>query len=174
MQSLVLDVMADLHADRVIQLLGFREFLPNPSIVQVLAPALCTGLPAICSNALFLIVGKANNWNESRVEVYSSRTPAGTSVRNMVHFAQLFRSKGLQQYDWGCGLFSCENMNKYGQKTPPVYNLSAFTVKTALYHSDQDDLANPADVEILKAALPAGVVVQDYHVSLQFNHLDYT
>ena len=42
----------------------------------------------------------------------------GTSVKNMVHWAQELRKDRYGKYDYGCGVIECENEIHYGQKTP--------------------------------------------------------
>lgn len=40
-------------------------------------------------------------------------------------------------------------MAKYGTEQPPEYDLSKCAVKTAVFHGDVDDLADPEDVKWL-------------------------
>jgi len=56
--------------------------------------------------------------------VYVSHTPAGTSVKNIVHFAQLHNAKKFQMYDYGDAE---KNKQHYGQViTDTSYWISAF------------------------------------------------
>jgi len=43
----------------------------------------------ICENILTFLCGPTQSLNNTRMPVYLTHTPAGTSVKNMVHFAQL-------------------------------------------------------------------------------------
>lgn len=43
----------------------------------------------ICENILTFLCGPTQSLNNTRMAVYLTHTPAGTSVKNMVHFAQL-------------------------------------------------------------------------------------
>ena len=43
----------------------------------------------MCKNAVFEICGPSVSVNVSRIPVYLKHFPAGTSVKNMVHFGQL-------------------------------------------------------------------------------------
>ncbi len=43
----------------------------------------------ICKNVLYEVCGPSISLNLSRIPVYLKHFPAGTSVKNMVHFAQL-------------------------------------------------------------------------------------
>lgn len=171
--SIVLSLLADLDVDKLFQLLGVHEFLPNSEILKLLDPAICGLLPTGCDVIMFLLCGPSNNLNASRLDVYVSETPAGTSAQDMSHWAQGVRSEVYQHYDWGCGLFSCENEKKYGQKTPPGYALGNVTVPTALYFGDKDALADPQDVQQLIDDLPKSTLIS----ATQWKgaaHLDFT
>lgn len=53
-------------------------------------------LDRLCAEIFFLLDGFGdNNINVTRVPVYFSHFPAGTSALNMVHFAQVLRSEAL-------------------------------------------------------------------------------
>jgi hypothetical protein len=54
------------------------------------------------------------------------------SAITKLHFAGVFG-----QFDFG----EKKNMEKYGQSTPPQYNLSLVTSPVALYYSDNDRLS---------------------------------
>ena len=50
--------------------------------------------------------------------IYKLEAPAGTSTKNLVHFAQMVINKNFQMYDYGA-----DNMAHYNQSTAPVYNI---------------------------------------------------
>lgn len=51
---------------------------------------LCSRQPALCLNLLTAIAGyNPGNLDAGRLPVYLAHTPAGTSVQNMVHWAQV-------------------------------------------------------------------------------------
>jgi len=147
---------------------GFREFLPDATILQRLAPDICDWFEYGCEDFLFLIVGSSNNLNQTRIPVYISETPAGTSVKNMAHWAQMVRANLFEMYDYGS---ASANMAIYGQSTPPQYDLTKVSVPCALYHGGTDILADPTDVNVLLQTLPM-IVRSSYQP--QFAHLDYT
>lgn len=113
-KSALLRIMADLDVQVLFELFGVRDFLPDNSILQKLAPGLCELIPWGCDDFLFLIVGPSNNLNTTRVPVYVSETPAGTSTRNMVHWIQGVKTDAFQKYDYGCNWLSCPNKKHYG------------------------------------------------------------
>ena len=55
--------------------------------------------------------------------VYMAHQPTSTAGKNLVHFDQLFKSNKFQKYDYGPVL----NLAKYGQATPPEYDLTKIT-----------------------------------------------
>jgi len=166
----ILTLLGHLDLDLVMALFGFREFLPDATILQKIAPDICEWVKLGCEDFLFLIAGGSNNLNETRVEVYVSETPAGTSVKNMVHWGQGVRSEVFQMYDYGS---LRENIAHYGQPTPPKYDLGNFKIPCALYYGSNDILADPQDVVTLLSDLPKEYIKRS---SLQptFAHLDYT
>lgn len=105
--------------------------------------------------------------NSSRVAVYTTHSPAGSSVKDLVHFSQLVVSGLMQKYDFGS---PAENQAHYNQSIPPVYDLRLIKTPVALYSSSNDWLADPEDVKFIRANLPN--IVDDYEVD-SWNHLDF-
>jgi len=169
-RSLLLTLLAELDVINLISFFGFNEFLPDATILQKLAPGICKWVPWGCEDILFLLVGSSDNLNSSRIQVYVSETPAGTSVKNIMHWAQSVKNDGFRMYDYGCGLFNCPNRDHYGQNEPPTYNLTAVTVPTALFYGNRDSLADLKDVAKLLKALP-NIVYDSLEPS--YAHLDY-
>jgi len=64
------------------------EFLPYGNI-ELLAPTFCRFGPALCNAFLRTLCGPSSNLNETRLQVYVSETPAGTSIYNIDHWAQV-------------------------------------------------------------------------------------
>ncbi|KAJ7387687.1 hypothetical protein OS493_001027 [Desmophyllum pertusum] len=93
--------------------------------------------------------------------------PAGTSVRNIIHFAQMTLSNKFQMYNFGS---AWKNREHYGQDTPPLYNVSAMTVPVALYWAQNDWLADPQDVRALLPLLPNKLY--DKYIE-NWDHLDF-
>lgn len=80
---------------------GLKEFLGRPGELEKLDPAFCDVVGKLCDSVLNLICGPSRNLNTSRIGVYVSETPAGTSVKNMVHWAQGIRRPVFQKYNYG-------------------------------------------------------------------------
>ena len=73
--------------------LGIHEFLPSNNFLEFVAQAVC-GHSHIsekaCGNIVFLIAGfDTSNLNSTRLPVYLSHLPAGTSTKDFFHFVQV-------------------------------------------------------------------------------------
>ena len=95
-----------------------------------------------------------------------THTPAGTSVKNVLHFTQLIQSDQFQMYNYGAE----ENMKRYNQTTAPLYDLTRVNVPVALYWGYNDWLADPIDVKYLQHNLPN--IVDDLGI-VDYDHLDF-
>lgn len=86
--SKLLHTLANLDVDRWLELLGVKDFLPSTASLKRLGLH-CEATPAACADALSWIMGKSGQLNVSRIAVYLTEEPAGTSVQNMGHWAQV-------------------------------------------------------------------------------------
>jgi lysosomal acid lipase/cholesteryl ester hydrolase len=168
-KSPLFSVMADLGAAEWLTIFGVKKFLASNSAISKIAPGLCKTVPHGCDDAIFLFCGPTTHLNETRLQVYVSETPAGTSVRNMQHWSQLCKHNVFQHYDYGS---KKTNMQHYNQSTPPAYKLADVTVPTALFTGGQDALADPKDVAQLIQALPSSTVIAHLDVP-SYAHLDF-
>jgi len=149
-------------------LIGKHEFLPNSKLIDMWTRVTCeTSLKFICTNSLFLMAGfDINNLNVTRIPVYFTHTPAGTSVRNLMHFAQGISSGIWRHYDFGY----IGNRVVYGQWTPPAFDPKKVKLPVHAYWGGRDTLANPVDAAWLLEQLP-NVVESVYDPSK--DHLSY-
>ncbi|CAG0903535.1 unnamed protein product [Darwinula stevensoni] len=110
-------------------------------------------------------------------EEHAVLRPKGTSRVRLVkgrhtHVPLLGKenAKKFQHFDWG----RAKNMQFYGQKEPPEYDLSKVVTPTFLYWGKNDWLANPTDVEWLSNRLPASSLIGCYPANFSaWNHLDF-
>ncbi|GFR80953.1 lipase [Elysia marginata] len=103
---------------------------------------------------------------KSRSDVYLSHVPAGASALTLMQWVQGVKSGQFQHFDYG----EQENLVKYGQKTPPLYNPRKVKVPVAIFRGGRDWLADTSDVEWL---LPQLNVTHDIYVPF-YQHLDMT
>lgn len=152
------------------KIFGKRDFLPSKLILNWLSDEACNN-PTIdklvCENIIFIAAGPSKFMNASRVAVYTTHSPAGTSTKNMIHFSQLVIAGKFQMYDFGSAQ---DNMAHYNQPQPPLYDLTKVKTPVALYWAQEDWLADPTDVNFLRKSLPN--IVDDYGKS-DWNHLDF-
>jgi len=158
----------------IAKMIGMNEFLPNGSFLTRLASMLCTGnwlSEKLCTNVLFLITGyDSEQLNTTMLPTIMENIPAGSSTKQLLHYGQLVvagRSR-FRMYDYGW----ISNMFKYKQLTPPDYDLNKVTVPVHLVYGENDLLAVPTAVSVLKNRLRN--VAQIFRVPFdKFNHMDF-
>ncbi|XP_072827660.1 lipase member J isoform X7 [Vicugna pacos] len=92
------------------------------------------------------LIKMAYNWKsviKSRMDVYMSQNPAGTSVQNMLHWSQT---------------------------TSPLYNVANMNVSTATWSGESDLLADPEDVKILLPEIRNHIY---HKTISYYNHIDF-
>merc|ERR1712142_81467 len=151
----------------VSEVLSIREFMPNVAAVKEIADKGCPMYEELCDEVLFLIAGyNKKDLNQTRTPVYLTHTPAGTSMKNMIHFSQLVQEGEFQKYDYG--FFG--NMYMYKSWSPPKYDLTKVNLPVVLISGTHDWLADPKDVDWLRSQLPQ--VISHKNIT-EYNHLDF-
>ena len=146
-------------------------FLPSNNLMKFIAAQLCTSrVKWLCSKAVFMANGfSEEQLNMTRLGVYASGFPAGTSSKNMVHFAQAVRSHKFSMFDYGD-----DNMRVYGARQPPEYQLAKVSSRhIIIFLSKNDWLSSEKDTGILikKLKIP---VYKHYTIPVKtWNHLDF-
>ncbi|XP_049500902.1 gastric triacylglycerol lipase isoform X1 [Panthera pardus] len=150
--------------------IGFIAFSTNPKLAKkiktfyALAPVATVKYTKTLLNKLMLL---PSFLFKSRLDVYLSHNPAGTSVQNVLHWSQAVKSGKFQAFDWGSPV---QNMIHFHQPTPPYYNLTDMHVPIAVWNGGNDLLADPEDVDLLLSKLPNLI----YHRKIPpYNHLDF-
>ncbi|XP_037903760.1 lipase 1-like [Hermetia illucens] len=151
---------------------GVNEFSANDEVKSQSKILLCNDdslYQLACANDLFLIGGfDQAQLNYTMLPVINGHTPAGASVKQMLHYGQLARYKNFCQYDYGWYL----NFFQYFSYFPPCYDLKKITAPVILHHATNDWLAPSYDVNQLFEDLgnPRGKYLVPYP---EFNHFDF-
>ncbi|CAB3399078.1 unnamed protein product [Caenorhabditis bovis] len=156
----------------IYQVFGDGEFLTNNIFTKLLTDIMCdqSVQNPLCENFIFAVSGpNSNQFNMSRIGIYLAHNPAGTSSRNMLHFAQMVHSKRMERFDLGPE----NNLRFYKSAVPPEYDLRRINSSIHLFYSDSDWLAGSKDVEgflipmLKKTTLKSATKLKD------FNHNDF-
>jgi pimeloyl-ACP methyl ester carboxylesterase len=174
LRSQLLRILAQKPLNNILDHSGLHEFLPDSSGLDVLAPELCAVSPAVCHLFIDQLCGPSTSLNASRIAVYVSETPAGTSKKNIMHWAQAISSASFRKFDYDhVNRAIYGKSNRGGNPEPPRYNLSNFSIPTALFYGGNDYLSDAdTDVQqIIKEASP-GVIVHVQRIE-EYAHLDF-
>jgi lysosomal acid lipase/cholesteryl ester hydrolase len=169
-ESLLLAILGDLDVDGIIAIFGGKEFLMNSWLIHALSAA-CTAAGMDCDNMLAILCGGANMTNINSTQMYdlTNYDPGGTSVMNMVHWAQLVRNKNYAYHDWGAWNPQFYN----GSTTAPSYNLAGYAgPPAAIYWGGMDFLADPTDVSYITSTIPSQHIVVNQGMP-GYGHLDF-
>ncbi|CAI2353579.1 unnamed protein product [Caenorhabditis sp. 36 PRJEB53466] len=156
----------------VYQVFGDGEFLTNNIFTKLLTDIFCDQAVnnPLCENFIFAVSGpNSNQFNNSRIGIYLAHNPAGTSSRNMLHFAQMVKRKRMSRFDHGREM----NMKVYGSSFPPEYDIRRINSSIYLFYSDFDWLANPKDVEGFLIPLLPSKTLKKATKLRDFNHNDF-
>nr|XP_034993731.1 putative lysosomal acid lipase/cholesteryl ester hydrolase [Zootoca vivipara] len=152
------------------KMFGTKQFLAQGRTLKWCATYLCNRFPMdyLCSSAAFIMTGfNVLNFNVSRIDVYVSHFPAGTSIQNMLHWAQIVKAGKFKGFDWGS---EEANVAHHNQPTPPFYNVQRMTLPTAVWSGGNDWIADSKDVALLLPQIPNLV----YHKDIpEWEHLDF-
>uniref|UniRef100_F7E7P9 Lipase n=1 Tax=Monodelphis domestica TaxID=13616 RepID=F7E7P9_MONDO len=147
-----------------------KRILPHTKFNRFLGTKICSLqiFRWLCEKIfLDFISDDYRNLNMSRLDVFLSNLPGGTSIQNIVHWGQIVTSGHLQAFDWKKPAL---NMAHYNQVTPPLYNVTLMRTPTALWSGGTDVVADPTDVDSLLSILPNLV----YHKRIpHYTHLDF-
>ncbi|ODM97071.1 Lipase 3 [Orchesella cincta] len=156
----------------LLKMFGLHEFLPSNDFLELISQQICdenSPIQPICANFLFILCGfNPDQLDTSLLPVLLGHLPAGASVRTVVHYAQGVPSGEFRQYDFGTE----KNMEKYGQPTPPDYDLTKITAPIALYWGENDWMGAKADTLRIAELLPN--IQRMFRIQDElFNHLDF-
>ncbi|XP_044003507.1 lipase 3-like [Aphidius gifuensis] len=153
-------------------LIGQHEFAPTSEFLKRLSSIVCdeeAWSQPVCENIMFLIAGfGSDQTNRTLLPAVLGHVPAGASTRQVIHYAQLIKSKKFRQYDHGF----MGNMLSYGKRKPAAYNLKQITAPVVLHYSVNDWLSDVKDVNRLEKEL-GNCYAKIRNPNSKFSHLDY-
>ncbi|XP_011695877.1 PREDICTED: lipase 3-like [Wasmannia auropunctata] len=122
-----------------------------------------------CNCWFHLIAGfGSDQLDKSMLPLIFGHSPAGASVKQLIHFSQLILSGSFRKYDYG----TKANLILYGSTQPPKYTLERVKVPVAIFYSENDFITHRTDVQKLADNLPN--VIQTEKIAYEkFNHIDY-
>mmetsp|Transcript_2133 Transcript_2133/g.2435 ORF Transcript_2133/g.2435 Transcript_2133/m.2435 type:complete len:418 (-) Transcript_2133:81-1334(-) len=151
-----------------IRRLGIYEMFPAQYLENAVFSRVCKILPVVCDIFIQMISDEdAGLDNQKRISNFMGHYPAGTSLKSLDHFAQIVRAKKFQKYDYG----SEKNMEVYGQKTSPEYDLSKVKeTKIIQIYGSADLLADPQDSAWLNEQLGSNVI---HYEEYKLGHMSF-
>lgn len=149
--------------------LGQTKFIPNGMFPRQITEKYCKGVDLTCANPLLLLANGGREILDNNLkEKILAHVPAGGSAKTIIHYVQSVKSGFFQMFDYG----TINNIRKYGNSTPPLYDLRQVTLPLAFFTSPSDWLSTVSDVQTL---LPLLQHVNVHHVvkADDFDHLDF-
>uniref|UniRef100_A0A8C8SBQ9 AB hydrolase-1 domain-containing protein n=1 Tax=Pelusios castaneus TaxID=367368 RepID=A0A8C8SBQ9_9SAUR len=129
-------------------------------------------IPSKLCTSVFFYAGGFNekNLNLSRIDVYVDHFPDGTSIKNLLHWAQveLLKSFSILSFD------SFSDLDFFFfvfQSVPPLYKIEDMTVPTAVWSGGEDWVADPEDIDML---IPRITNLVSHNRIYDWNHFDFT
>lgn len=153
LHSLFLSGFAAAHLDYFFRKAGINEMFPSGERYNWYTKMICDYLRIACETVTQLLVDSdLGDENKERMPVFYSHFPSGTSLKNLIHFAQLIRNKRFAKFDYGYD----ENVRRYGLGEAPLFDLSkVIGDKVHLVVGDKDRLATVEDNKKLAKVINA-------------------
>ena len=160
----------------ILDLIPVKNMLTLPKEVGQIFVPLCTSkAKVLCNKVLSLAFGGFHETGRIDYDRLGKNIflyePGGTSVQNMKHWLQIHKAKRVQKYDFGV----LENIKKYGQPTPPIYDLKKmkkYSIPSIMTISDADPFANPQDTLDFIDNIENKNIVNILSLT-NYNHIDY-
>lgn len=169
-RSVLMRRASRLHVPEVLKAFGVKKFLPMRDKDLRRTCLTFAVAPKEAEHLLGLLMGSnPGELNPHRFGVMCHNFLGMTSVQNMIHWAQLVRTKKFRQYNYHTG-----NLLKHHHLHPPVYDIRGTyppEVPIAVWYGTADLLVSKEDAEALIADLPAPPVFQKNIP--EYCHLDF-
>ncbi|KAJ9562585.1 hypothetical protein OSB04_007745 [Centaurea solstitialis] len=142
-------VAAKVFAGEITIVFGLAEFNPKGEDVTIFLKSLCSDPKLDCYDLMSALTGKNCCLNASTVDLFYETSLNPPQLRTWFIWLKVTVRDGvLAKYDYGNPAF---NMEHYGQRMPPIYNISNIPRNFPLFMSygGQDALSDPKDVASL-------------------------
>lgn len=125
----------------------------------------------VCDLMLTLILGSNfKRANHSLTPIIAHHIPEGTSILNVLHFAQLIGSGQFRTFDFG----PRENVRRYGTPVNPLYPIGSIRSPDIAFISGRTDtLSTMKNVEITRSMLRVPLLDEYTVPDLFWGHSDY-
>ncbi|KAL9682286.1 hypothetical protein QQ045_014081 [Rhodiola kirilowii] len=143
------NLIAKRYIPEILHTLGVYEFNPHLEILSKLLTLICDEPNLVdCTELLTAITGPNCCVNPSVMDIFLKYEPQATSMKNLIHLAQMIRSGKITKYDYKN--FS-DNKHHYGQPSPPFYNMKNIPRDFPLFlaYGGSDQLSDVNDVKLL-------------------------
>jgi len=159
-----------------LDILHIRNFLELNSLTDQFIHILCSKARFLCKNLIEAIVETkiTNRTDYNKISDLFYYEPGGTSIKNILHWIQIFHNQDLAYYDYG----KEKNLKVYNQTKPPSYNMTNFydySIPSFITRSDSDPFSSEKDVDLWLKFINYNQkkdIIQVLNLT-NYNHLDY-
>lgn len=147
------------------------RFMPENAILKFLVRGIPTITTPIVNNLNSIVHGHSpDQLDLKNLTHFGEYFPAGTSSKNIVHFAQVAKSAKFRKFDYG----KEKNLELYLAESPSEYCLEDITnPNIALIYGANDLLAPPEEVEWLRKHLKVKPILDVEIEDKKWNHVDF-
>eukprot|EP00697_Spironema_sp_BW2_P000359 gnl/Spiro4/10455_TR5596_c0_g1_i1.p1 gnl/Spiro4/10455_TR5596_c0_g1~~gnl/Spiro4/10455_TR5596_c0_g1_i1.p1 ORF type:complete len:534 (-),score=113.88 gnl/Spiro4/10455_TR5596_c0_g1_i1:24-1580(-) len=170
--SPLLSAAAKFHVDRMVSFFYRKGFVRAPrGVTDAVIALMLSFCPGIFVRVVNYLCGSSDSDHPTGTECaeFVQHEPGGTSVMNVVHWAQTIRCGRFQMHDYG----TAGNKLRYGQPTAPMYDLARIpqSLPIQFYYGGRDEIATVEDVQNLLNTLELNRIDSKYLPT--FNHTDF-
>lgn len=145
---------------------GFLSSEGLPAVAEIFCKL---SFGKICSFTVDAVCGTSQLDNPAAITNMTAHFPAGISVKGLDHYEQLILDDRFGNFDYGTRV----NLEVYGQKNPPNFDISNVSIPTALFTGSKDDLGDPLDVAKLVAANVDNPKLVFHQTFANFSHVTW-
>jgi lysosomal acid lipase/cholesteryl ester hydrolase len=140
---------------KVLLFLNISVINRQMEILISLLQVLCGYVPHLCRFALTLSSGRTVHFLPEDLLTFYSHFPSSIATMQLIQYSQMSVSNKFQKYDYG----KEENLKKYGQEEPPLYNLTNIIVPLVMYYGKHDILIKEPQVQRINEEVGCAVKV---------------